>query len=180
MNLKAISKCYFFGAMAISAIHTVHSFEKMGLDTGEQYLTPLAVDGLAFFALGLQHKDYSDKTNKIGLRLQIGAGIAQLAANIFAASSLGGLILGIMVVGIYLLMEIISPRIKTRAQAEAEAALVEAQRIADAEAAKIEAMKEAKRAAERARRAARKTETAALENLLTAKPRRTRKTATNA
>lgn len=174
MNLQKISKCYFFGAMAISAIHTVHSFEKMGLDTGEQYLTPLAIDGLAFFALGLQSKKYDDSTNKIGLRLQVGAGIDQLAANIFAASSIGGLVLGIMVVGIYLLMELISPKIKTRAQAEAEAAVAEAESLAAAEAAKIEAAKETKRAAERARRARKATETAALEGLLSAKPRRSR------
>jgi hypothetical protein len=87
--IKGISKGYFFGAMAVSALHTVHSFEKLGLTNGEQWITPLAVDGLAFFALGLQSSKYSDSTNRIGLRLQISAGIAQLAANVFAASSVG-------------------------------------------------------------------------------------------
>jgi hypothetical protein len=161
MNIKAISKAYFFGAMAVSAIHTVHSFEKMGLNTGEQWITPLAIDGLAFFALGLQSKKYSDDTNKIGLRLQIGAGISQLAANVYAASSPGGMVLGLMVVGIYLLMEAIGPRIKTRAEQEAAEALVQAA-----------AERDAKNAAARARRAAKKVEAQALENLVNAKPRR--------
>jgi hypothetical protein len=173
INLGVISKGYFFGAMAVSAIHTVHSFEKMGLNDGQQYLTPLAIDGLAFFALGLQSKRYSDDTNKIGLRLQIGAGIAQLASNLYAASSTGGLVLGLLVVGIYLLMEAISPRIKTRAAQEAAEALAEAERIAEAEAAKIQASRIAKNEAAKARRASRKVETQALENLLSAKPRRT-------
>jgi hypothetical protein len=163
VNLGAISKGYFFGAMAVSALHTVHSFEKMGLTTGEQWLTPLAIDGLAFFALGLQSKRYADGTNRIGLRLQIGAGIAQLAANVYAASSLGGMILGLLVVGIYLLMEAIGPRIKTRAAQEAEEAT-----------AKAEAERIAKNAAARARRATKKVEAQALENLVNAKPRRSR------
>lgn len=162
INLAAISKGYFFGAMALSAIHTVHSFEKLGLDTGEQWVTPLAIDGLAFFALGLQSKRYADSTNKIGLRLQIGAGIAQLAANVFAASSIGGMVLGIIVVGIYLLMEAIGPRIKTRAEQEAAEAAIKATQE-----------REAKNAAARSRRATKKAEVQALENLLNAKPRRT-------
>lgn len=157
MNLQKISKAYFFGAMAISAIHTVHSFEKMGLDTGEQYLTPLAIDGVAFFALGLQSKKYDDRTNRIGLRLQIGAGLAQLTANIFAASSLGGLVLGILVVGIYLLMEIITPKIKTRVQAEAEEALRIAEKVAEVEALRIQAEKDARNEKARTRRAVAKT-----------------------
>jgi hypothetical protein len=162
INLAYISKGYFFGAMAVSAVHTVHSFEKLGLHTGEQFLTPLAVDGLAFFALALQGKRYGDDTNKIGLRLQISAGIAQLAANVFAASSIGGMVLGLMVVGIYLLMEAIGPRIRTRAQQEqAEAAAKETQD------------REAKNAQARARRATKKVEAQALENLVNAKPRRT-------
>jgi hypothetical protein len=162
INLAAISKGYFFGAMALSAIHTVHSFEKLGLDTGEQWVTPLAIDGLAFFALGLQSKRYADNTNKIGLRLQIGAGVAQLSANVFAASSIGGMVLGLLVVGIYLLMEAIGPRIKTRAEQEAAEA-----------AAKAAAEREAQNAKARARRATKKIETQALENLVNGKPRRT-------
>jgi hypothetical protein len=170
--IKGISKGYFFGAMAVSALHTVHSFEKLGLTNGEQWITPLAVDGLAFFALGLQSSKYSDSTNRIGLRLQISAGIAQLAANVFAASSVGGMVLGLMVVGIYLLMEAIGPRIETRAAAEAKA---EAARVAAEEAAaaaKAEEERIARNAKARARRQTKKAETQALENLL--KPRRSR------
>lgn len=162
INLAYISKGYFFGAMALSAAHTVHSFEKLGLNDGQQYLTPLAIDGLAFFALGLQGKRYGDSTNKIGLRLQIGAGVAQLAANVFAASSIGGLILGLLVVGIYLMMEMIGPRIKTRAEQEAAEA-----------AAKAAIERETANAKARARRATKKVEAQALENLVNAKPRRT-------
>lgn len=178
INIKAIARGYFFGAMAVSAIHTVHSFEKLGLNTGEQWITPLAVDGLAFFALGLQSKKYADKTNKIGLRLQIGAGLLQLAANIYAASSTGGLILGIMIVGIYLLAEAIIPIIKLRADQEAEDATAEAERIAQAAEAKAEAERIAKNAAARARRSRKATEAQALENLLKdPKPSRVRKPA---
>ncbi len=149
-SIKAISKGYFFGAMAVSAIHTVHSFEKLGLNTGEQWITPLAIDGLAFFALGLQSKKYSDDTNKIGLRLQIGAGIAQLVANVYAASSPGGMVLGLMVVGIYLLMEMIGPKIRTRVEVEAAAAKIEADAKAEADRAKRNEAARARRAAAKA------------------------------
>jgi hypothetical protein len=154
---KLITKAYFFGAMSVSAIHTIHSFQKMGLHTGEEFLTPAAVDGLAFFGLSLQGGKYADSTNRIGLRIQIGAGIAQLAANIFAASSFGGMVFGVVVVGLYLLMEAIGPKLKTRAAAEAEAkAEADAKAAAEAEAAAT-AARESKNAAARLRRQAAKT-----------------------
>lgn len=171
MSVKAITKGYFFGAMAISAIHTVHSFEKMGLHTGEQWITPLAVDGLAFFGLALSSSKYEDSTNKIGRRIQIAAAALQLASNLYAASSVGGMVLGGLIVGVYLLAEAVSPRIKTRAQAEAElAAKIEAEMAAQAEA-EVQAKKDATNAAARARRQNKKAETQALENMLNRKPR---------
>lgn len=154
---KFITKAYFFGAMGVSAIHTVHSFEKLGLHTGEQWLAPLAIDGFAMFGLVLQNRKYDDSTNRTGVKFQVIAGIAQLASNIFAASSLGGMVFGIMVVGIYLVAELIGIKIRTRAQAEAErAAQAEADAKAAAEAEEA-AKREAKNAAARARRQAAKT-----------------------
>lgn len=154
---KAITKAYFFGAMAVSAIHTIHSFEKMGLHTGEQFGTPLAIDGLAFFALSLQSPKYSDQTNKIGLRIQICAGIAQLAANVFAASSIGGMVLGIFVVGIYLLMEAIGPKLKLRSVVEAEKAEALALAAVEAEALAEATARESRNEKARQRRQAAKT-----------------------
>jgi hypothetical protein len=154
---KFITKAYFFGAMSVSAIHTIHSFQKLGLHTGEEFLTPAAIDGIAFFGLTLQGGKYSDPTNKIGLRIQIGAGIAQLAANVYAASSTGGMLLGIIVVGIYLLMEAIGPKLRTRAAVEAERAeALATAAAAAAERAEIE-KREAKNAAARLRRQAART-----------------------
>lgn len=154
---KAITKAYFFGAMAVSAVHTIHSFQKIGLHTGEEYFTPAAVDGLAFFGLSLQSGKYSDATNRIGLRMQIGAGIAQLAANVFAASSAGGMLLGVMIVGIYLLMEAIGPKLKTRAAVEAEEAAAKAKAEAEMAALAEAAARESRNAAARNRRQAAKT-----------------------
>jgi hypothetical protein len=154
---KLITKAYFFGAMGVSAIHTIHSFQKMNLHTGEEFITPLGIDGLAFFGLALQSSKWSDSTNKIGLRIQIGAGIAQLAANVFAASSIGGMVFGLMIVGIYLLMEAIGPKLRTRAEVEAENAALAAAAAEKAEAEAAAAAREAKNAAARARRQAAKT-----------------------
>lgn len=169
---KIITKGYFFGAMGMSAMHTIHSFEKMGLVDGQQYATPLAIDGFAFFGLVLQQQKYSDDTNKIGVKIQIGCGVLQLAANLFAASSLGGIVLAFLVVGIYLVAEILGGKIKTRAVDEAEKAAAEAARLAEAIEAKAAADREAKNKAARERRATRKAQEKALEELVNPSPRR--------
>lgn len=172
--VKGIVRGYFGGALALSATHTVHSFEKLGLDTGEQYVTPLAIDGIAILGLIMRGEKWSTDTRKIGLRIQIGAGSLQLAANVYAASSTGGMILGVLVVALYLLAEWLSGRMVTRDAELAALALAEAERIALAEAEKAEAEKAAKNKAARDRRAAKKAQTAALESLLES-PKRSRR-----
>jgi hypothetical protein len=155
--VKGIVKGYFFGALGVSAMHIISAFEKLGLNDGEQYGTPLAVDGIAVLGLVMRSDRWSTDTRKIGLRVQIGAGSLSLAANVFAGSSLGGRILGVMVVGLFLLAEWLGDRMVTReeeqAKAQAAADAIEAERIAKADQEK----REAKNAAARARRNAAKT-----------------------
>jgi hypothetical protein len=155
--VKGIVRGYFVGALALSASHTVHSFEKLGLDTGEQYVTPLAIDGIAILGLIMRGDKWSTDTRKIGLRIQIGAGALQLAANVYAASSTGGMILGVLVVALYLLAEWLSGRMVTRDAELAAEALAEALEIARAEEARIAAEKAKKNEAARLRRAANRT-----------------------
>lgn len=155
--VKGIVRGYFAGALALSATHTVHSFEKLGLDTGEQYVTPLAIDGIAILGLIMRGDKWSTDTRKIGLRIQIGAGSLQLAANVYAASSAGGMILGVLIVALYLLAEWLSGRMVTRDSELAAEALAEALRIAREEEARLQAEKDRKNEAARIRRQANRT-----------------------
>jgi hypothetical protein len=155
--VKGIVRGYFAGALALSATHTIHSFEKLGLDTGEQYVTPLAIDGIAILGLIMRGEKWSTDTRKIGLRIQIGAGALQLAANVYAASSTGGMILGVLVVALYLLAEWLSGRMVTRDSELAAEALAEALSIARAEEARVQAEKDARNEAARVRRQAART-----------------------
>jgi hypothetical protein len=155
--VKGIVKGYFFGALGVSAFHIIQTFEKLGLNDGEQYLTPFAIDGIAVLGLIMRSERWSTSTRKIGLRVQVGAGSLSLAANVFAGSSLGGRILGVMVVGLFLLSEWLGDRMETRADEIAQAeAFAQVEALA-AQQAEETAKREAKNAAARARRQATKS-----------------------
>lgn len=155
--VKGIVKGYFFGALGFSAIHIIHAFEKLGLTTGEQYATPAMIDGIAIIGMVMRSEKWSANTRKIGLRVQIGAGSLSLAANVFAGSSLGGRIVGIMIVGLFLLSEWLGDNMVTRAAELAALAVAEAETIAEAEAHRLQEEKDKRNAAARARRSANRT-----------------------
>ncbi len=156
-TVNLVVKGYFYGALALSASHVISSFEKLGLTDGEQYLSPFAIDGIAVLGLVLRGAKWSTDTRKMGLRLQVGAGSLSLAANVFAGSSIGGRVLGVMTVALFLVAEAVSGKMETREaeQAKIDAKIEEARLAAEAEA---EAQaREVKNAAARARRQASKT-----------------------
>lgn len=156
-TVNTVVKGYFFGALGLSAMHVIETFEKLGLNDGEQYLTPFAIDGIAVLGLVLRSERWSTETRKDGLKLQIGAGSLSLAANVYAGSSLGGRILGVMTVVLFLVAEAVKSRMETRAAETARAeAIAEAARI-EAEALAEQAAREARNAAARNRRQAAKT-----------------------
>lgn len=159
--IKGIVQGYFYGALALSASHTVTSFVKLGLTDGEQWFGPLAIDGLAVLGLALRGKKWDDGTNRFGLGLQVAMSVFQLAGNVYANTSIGGMLLGVLVVAGYLIAETAKGRMRTRASADAEAAVQEAERIAERAAQELADKKAAAIAKGLATKAAKKAQRAA-------------------
>lgn len=111
--IRAIVKAYFVGALVISFIHIVTAAGKTGLSGYEMWVTPLMIDGIAIIGMIMRGPEFSQRTRKIGFRTQIGAGLISLIANVYAADSVGGMILGVAVVALFLFSEWLSDNITT-------------------------------------------------------------------
>ena len=163
-TVKAIVKGYFAGALTGSFIHIVTSAEKMGGHGVEAYATPFMIDGLAVIGMIMRSEDFSERTNKIGFRVQCVTGLMSLAMNVYAAKSLFGVLFGIAVVACFILAEYLGGVIESREvdkreenAKKAAAAAAAAQAIIDAEAARVQAEADAlaaKKAATQAKRMA--------------------------
>lgn len=169
-----IVKAYFIAALFGSFTHIVTAAEKLGLGGWEAYIVPFLIDGMFLIAMVLRSETYSTRTRKIGLRVQIAMGALSLTANITAASTAGGIILAALLVGGMIFSEWLGDpkQMKTAAQADAEFAVAEAERIAR-EAAEAAAKRKAdgiaKAQATRRRKATtRKAQAKVLEDMLKA------------
>ncbi len=111
--IKAIAKAYFFGAIAISAVHLIAAAKKGGLTGYEMYTVPFLIDGIAITGLIMRGSEFSKATRKIGFRVQIGAGALSLLGNVFAAHNLGGAVYGVAIVLLFLLAEWLSDNIES-------------------------------------------------------------------
>jgi len=78
---------------------------KLGLTGWEAWSAPFIIDGIAIMGMVMRGDEFSTHTRKIGFRVQLGMGLASLAANVFAAHSLGGIIFGVAVVAVFVLAE---------------------------------------------------------------------------
>src|ERR1700755_1125715 len=128
---KLISRGYFVLALVVIFRHLIHAGMKGGL-TWEAYLIPFMVDGIAMMGMLLRGEEFASKTRKIGFRTQIGAGVLSLAGNVYAAHNVGGMVLGVAVVGLFIFAEWLTDQIHSAADE------VEAQAIAEAAAKKGE------------------------------------------
>ncbi len=111
--IKAIVKLYFVAALTGSFIHIVTAAGKTGLHGWEMWSTPFLIDGIAVIGLVMRSDEFSKHTRKIGFRTQMGAGLISLIANVYAADSAGGMILGVAIVGLFLFSEWLSDNITT-------------------------------------------------------------------
>lgn len=127
--VKAIVKTYFIAALAFSFTHFIDAAHKVGLNGWGAGSMPFAVDGLAVVGMVMRSKEFDDTTNKIGLWMQMVCGSLSLGVNIYAGNTLGESIQGATWVMMYVLLESVAGKIKSRRDTDAEAA------VADAEAA---------------------------------------------
>ena len=103
--IKLLVRAYMVAAIAASFSHILTSSHKLGLDGLEAWSTPFILDGIALIGMFMRGEEFSSRTRKIGFRVQVALGLASLAANIYAADSVGGIIYGIAVVGTFVLAE---------------------------------------------------------------------------
>lgn len=167
-----IVKAYFIAALAGSFTHIITAAERVGLHGWEAAIVPFLIDGMFLIAMVLRSETYSTRTRRIGLRVQVGMGFLSLTANVTAATTLGGVILAVLLISGMVFAEWLgdAEQMKTAAQAEAEAAVAEAERIAREDAQdradrKAEGIRKAQ-ATRRRKATTRKVQAAALEELL--------------
>lgn len=111
--VATIVKLYFVGALAGSFVHIIAASEKLGLSGWEAWSTPFMIDGLVLIGMVMRSDDFSAQTRKLGFRVQMLMGAFSLAANVYAAKNIGGVIYGIMIVALYIAAEWITDRIES-------------------------------------------------------------------
>lgn len=105
MVVKGIVKAYFIAALAGSFTHIVDAAAKVGLSGWEMWSTPFMIDGLAIIGMVMRGTDFSEKTRRIGFRVQCIMGLFSLIANVYAAHNVGGVIYGIAIVALFIAAE---------------------------------------------------------------------------
>ncbi len=112
--VKGITKAYFGGALLGSATHIIASSHKLGGSGIEAMVTPLMIDGIAVIGMVMRSEDFSERTNKIGFRVQCVMGAMSLGMNVYAAKNLFGVLFGIAIVGLFIFAEWLNDQIEGR------------------------------------------------------------------
>lgn len=98
LAVTAIVRLYMLGALAISFSHIIEAAHSTGLQGWQAFTTPFAIDGFAILGMiGRSHR-FAASTQRIGFRLQMGAGALSLICNIYAGHNLGERIYGALIV----------------------------------------------------------------------------------
>lgn len=99
---RTLVTAFMLGSLYLSFTHIAHLFEALGLVTGEQWLAPAFIDTYMVLGKLLGLKCWTPKTRKIGhYVVMIGAALS-IIANVAAGGSIGGRILGFLVVAGFL------------------------------------------------------------------------------
>lgn len=130
VTIKIIVRLYFLGALAVSFCHIIESSHKVGLTGWQAITTPFAIDGIAVIGMVMRSESFSKATRKLGFRVQVTAGLLSLVCNVFAGSTAGERIYGVMIVALFVFSEWLSDRLESaavdveREKAERKAAAV--------------------------------------------------------
>lgn len=174
--VRRVVNLYFLGALTLSFTHIITTATKLHTTGWQVWAWPFMIDGIALIGMVMRMDRWSDRTNKIGFRVQLVSGSMSLAANVYAGDTVGNVITGIGAVGLFIFAEWLSGQLETRAEAEAKAETAELEMIASlpspediAAEKRREAARKAAATRRRNRRAAertRKAQEAALEALV--------------
>ena len=111
LTVLAIVRGYMIGALSISFTHIITTAGMLGLHGWQAGTTPFAIDGYAVLGLIARSHRFAPATQRMGLRLQISAGILSLACNIYAGHTIGERIYGALIVGAFIVAEIVAGRL---------------------------------------------------------------------
>jgi Protein of unknown function (DUF2637) len=117
--VKSIVRLYFLGALAVSFTHIVCAAHKVQLTGWQAFTTPFAIDGIAVIGMVLRTDKWSKATRKLGFKVQITAGMLSLVCNVFAGSTTGERIYGVVIVALFIFSEWLSDHMET-AEADVE------------------------------------------------------------
>jgi hypothetical protein len=111
--VKGIVKIYFLAALAGSFTHIVDAAGKAGLVGWEMWSTPFMIDGLAIIGMVMRGEAFSQRTRRIGFRVQCVMGLFSLIANVYAAHNVGGVIYGVAIVALFIAAEWLSENLES-------------------------------------------------------------------
>jgi hypothetical protein len=142
--------------MTFSWTNVMSAYHQLGVQGWKLYVTPMSVDFWVLLGMVLRMGAWSQATRRLGMRMQITAGVISLSANVYAGHSLGDRIFdGAMVFG-YMAAELLCSRIVTRAAEQAETRQAETRQATTAELAAAEAERAERNRKDRERRAAKR------------------------
>lgn len=101
----AIVRLYMLGALTISFGHIITASGLLHLYGWQAYTVPFAVDGFAVLGMIGRSSRFEITTQRTGLRLQGGAGLVSLAANVYAGHTIGERIYGALIVAAFIAAE---------------------------------------------------------------------------
>jgi hypothetical protein len=138
LGAKTIINGFGGYGLYISYGHITHMLVELNARPSQAAGAPAFVDGIMVLGRIMTSQRWCDRTNRRGHRMIIGGAIASLAANISAGilgHSIGDVIIGVLVVGGYLICEAAAGAIRSRAavakaKADADAAAAKAAAIA--------------------------------------------------
>lgn len=142
-TVKLITRAYFLGCLAMSASHAVEAAHMAGLTGYEAYAVPVLVDGVAALGMTLRSETFSTRTQRDGLRVQAAMTAVSMIINVYAATSWGGVVLGMALPGLYMAAEWLSGRVESATTEQAARAAQRRSEAARRAAATRRAQKEA-------------------------------------
>lgn len=146
---KAAGYTYLGFALYLSFSHIIALFTSWG--SHQPWVAPLLIDSLILIGKLIRSHRLPRRTQNVGLGLQIIGALFSLAANILAGDNRGDKIIGIMVIGGFLLVEWVVEQVKP-AGSDTAATRQAARKAAAVQAAATRKANQAAKAAEQARR----------------------------
>ncbi len=105
LAVAGIVRLYMIGTLAVSFGHIITAAHLLQLDGWQALTVPFAVDGFAVLGMIGRSRRFAASTQRTGLRLQLVAGAASLACNIYAGHTIGQRIYGALIVIAFVVAE---------------------------------------------------------------------------